>query len=129
MHFLIWTVVGGGLWFRVGSYCGFVYKNRASTDNIRTDHLGLIELILLSECWKPVDDERKCLAEEIKKHVGSTFTNEVYYKDYERGRTFWALWIEWNGGVAERVGIAETFQAAMEESLELGPIWKEILLG
>ncbi|KAE9580608.1 hypothetical protein CGMCC3_g3552 [Colletotrichum fructicola] len=112
---------------RNDNYSGCVYKNTASADNY-VEESEPIELILLSKCWKPCDGSEQQALASIQEHMRLNSATKVYSNDYEDGCLFWALWIRWDGGVAERVGIAQIFQAAMEESLEPGPIWKEILL-
>ncbi|KAF4816631.1 Vacuolar membrane-associated protein iml1 [Colletotrichum siamense] len=110
-----------------GDYCGYVHQNKASTD-IHTDNSEPIELILLSECWKPLNENEKYSLLDIQEGIGRCGITENYSKDYEGRSLFWALWIRWDDNVAERVGIAQIFQTAMEESLEPGPVWKEIIL-
>ncbi|KAH9236581.1 hypothetical protein K456DRAFT_50443 [Colletotrichum gloeosporioides 23] len=111
---------------RNGHYCGYVYQYHKEPTCIGIHEGTKIELILLSECWKVEDDDVSDDGKQDKHKYPST---GFYFKNYKGGDLFWALWIRWDGDVAERVAIAQIFQPAVEESLERGPVWKEILLG
>ncbi|KAF4846576.1 hypothetical protein CGCSCA4_v006065 [Colletotrichum siamense] len=113
---------------RNGDYCGYAYQNAVATDT-HIEELEPIELVILSECWKSDNRDEQIGRYELRKHMSSISANEEYSREFEDRNFFMALWIHWDGDVAERVGIAQIFQAAMEESLEPGPVWKEILLG
>lgn len=117
-----------GILDRNGDYCGCAYQNAVVT-GIQINESEPIELIILSECWKSGLRGDRDVFHEIQEHMSRNSANEEYSKEFEDHSFFWALWIRWDGSVAERVGIAQIFQAAMEESLEPGPVWKEILLG
>ncbi|KAI1414331.1 heterokaryon incompatibility protein-domain-containing protein [Hypoxylon sp. FL1857] len=89
--------------------CGFLL-----TDGARPDFQPgrVVELIMLSE--------------------DSMWMNSASFSDDEFGRSgdvYWALYIEWDGSIAERRGICQIYRSAVEQSLEPGPVWKEIILG
>jgi hypothetical protein len=44
-------------------------------------------------------------------------------------RSFWALVLGWEDGIAVRRGVAKLSEEAIEASLEPGPRWKAIVLG
>lgn len=113
---------------RNDDYCGCVYSNTSSTYIQRQDKEPL-ELILLSACWRSGDMDDTHVLPAVRRRVYWNRATEKYARDFDDKLFLWALWIRWDGGVAERVGIGQIFHTAVEESLEPGPTWKEILLG
>lgn len=93
---------------RNGQYCGYV--------NLDTKRPAVLpqrfNLIILSE-----------LSENVE--FGALGDYDVGVS----GSLYWAMYIEWDAGVAERRGLGIVYHDALECSFEPGPAWIEILLG
>jgi hypothetical protein len=54
----------------------------------------------------------------------------VTYQDKQGDwRLYWVMLLTWNDGVAERRGLGQILQSAVEKSFPPGPQWKEIVMG
>ncbi|KAI0470009.1 heterokaryon incompatibility protein-domain-containing protein [Xylariaceae sp. FL0804] len=107
---LYWTPTAYELVNETGNNCGFVtVDDRDTTMEDREN----IEMILLSE------------SPQKSRGVGSSSETQT---PESSGRYFWALFVEWDDGVAERRGIGKIPRDALTSVLEPGVVWKQIML-
>jgi hypothetical protein len=59
----------------------------------------------------------------------SNFEEAGSVKDNHPWDLFWALYIVWKDGIAERQGVAQILSTSVGKSSAPGPVIKEILLG
>lgn len=59
--------------------------------------------------------------------------SQFHLKEPSEGKAdralYWAMYVEWKEGIAERRGMAQIYSNAAIESFAPGPIWKEVILG
>lgn len=96
--------------------CGFVWLD-GFEETIFFESKGPFEVILLSESFT-----HQC-STELDRH-----SNNRYSKVVGQWAYYYVLLLEWQGGIAERRGFGIIFQAAIQNSLKPGPVWKEIFL-
>jgi hypothetical protein len=86
-----------------------------------------VECILMSHCQEPTWNSALVLREETVLTSDSEETGSV--RDDHPWDLFWALYIVWKDGIAERQGVAQILSASVGKSCAPGPEVKEILLG
>ena len=96
---------------RNGTKCGWLWMDGFEDDEFFQTGLGY-EFILLSD-----GEYKKCTACEYKDPHQNGFSKPYY-----------AMVLEWKGGVAERRGFGVLCRFGIDRSLSPGPSWKEILL-
>jgi len=74
------------------------------------------EFIVLSEC---------------RDLMGASALEEIRYPVTQDWDLYWVMFLKWDESfkVAERLGIGQILQEAVNTCLEPGAVWKEIILG
>ena len=104
----------GRLVDRDGSFCGSIALDGHFLDPDRTG--VLVELILLSECRDAMPGSELCEVEDSCRIAWDLYWVMLIQREEE-------------GMIAERCGLGQIYQTAVNASLEPGPVWKEIVLG
>jgi hypothetical protein len=93
--------------------------------DLEPQHGEVVEIILLV-----ATDDHHILKENPRMFNGVDMLEQSQEKaDPETPDFYRAMWIRWNGGIAERVAVGEIFYSSLRRPVEGKAVWKEIILG